>query len=92
MIPGSEGQKNASASLYCYLEKPPKVVFYDFACSLQSTHKIGNLVIFPKHVFSTTSSIVIPANVHLRLDFKDWKDFLVLIHQFVDSLMLFYSV
>ena len=31
MIPG---QKNASASLYCYLEKPPKVVFYDFACSL----------------------------------------------------------
>ena len=34
MIPGSEGRKDASASLYCYLEKPPKVVFYDFACSL----------------------------------------------------------
>ena len=34
MIPGSEGRKDASASLYCYLQKPPKVVFYDFACSL----------------------------------------------------------
>ena len=34
MIPGSEDQKDASASLYCYLEKPSKVVFYDFSCSL----------------------------------------------------------
>ena len=34
MIRRSEGWKDASATLYCYLKKPPKVVFYDFACSL----------------------------------------------------------
>ena len=91
MIPGSEGRKEASASLYCCLQKPPKVVFYDFACSLSGRYKIGSLVISPRHVFSTISSMDIPTNAHLRLDARDWKDFLVLINQFVNSLMLFYS-
>ena len=34
MIPGSEGRKDAHASLYCYAEVAPDVLFYDFSCSL----------------------------------------------------------
>ena len=34
IIPGSEGRKDAANSLYCYLEKAPETIFYDFACSL----------------------------------------------------------
>jgi len=34
IIPGSEGRKDAAASLYTHLPKAPKQVFYDFACSL----------------------------------------------------------
>ena len=33
MIPGSEGRKDAANSLYCYLEKAPETIFYDFAKS-----------------------------------------------------------
>jgi len=29
-----EGRKDPAASLYCYMDKAPKTVFYDFACSL----------------------------------------------------------
>ena len=34
VIPGSEGRKDAFASLYRYLPEPPQHIFYDFACSL----------------------------------------------------------
>jgi len=34
IIPGSEGRKDPAASLYMFLEKAPKWLFYDFACSL----------------------------------------------------------
>ena len=34
MIPGSEGRKDPAAALYTHLAMPPKVAFYDFACSL----------------------------------------------------------
>ena len=34
IITGSEGRKDAANSLYTFLEKAPKYVFYDFACSL----------------------------------------------------------
>ena len=71
LVPGSKGQKDASASLYCYLQKPPKGVFYDFACSLSEYTQIREFRFFLKHVFSTISSMGIPTNVHLRLDVKD---------------------
>ena len=58
----------------------------------KNTQKIGNLVIFPKHAFSTRSSMDISINVQLRLDVRDWKDFLVLVNQFVNCLVPFYSV
>ncbi|KAL4229192.1 hypothetical protein ACF0H5_012236 [Mactra antiquata] len=32
---GAEGRKDPAASLYSYLENPPKDIFYDFACNLQ---------------------------------------------------------
>ncbi|KAL4221197.1 hypothetical protein ACF0H5_019461 [Mactra antiquata] len=32
---GAEGRKDPAASLYSYLETPPKDIFYDFACNLQ---------------------------------------------------------
>ena len=34
LIQGGEGRKDPFASLYKYLETPPKDVFYDFACQL----------------------------------------------------------
>ena len=34
MIPGSEGRKDPAVALNTHLATPPKVVFYDFACSL----------------------------------------------------------
>jgi len=34
IIPGSEGRKDAAASLYTHLPTPPEEIFYDFACSL----------------------------------------------------------
>ena len=34
LIQGGEGHKDPFASLYKYLETPPKNVFYDFACQL----------------------------------------------------------
>ena len=34
MIPGSEARKDPAAALYTHLATPPKVLFYDFACSL----------------------------------------------------------
>ena len=39
MIPGSEGRKDAHASLYCYSEKVPKLIFYDHTCSLAEYYK-----------------------------------------------------
>ena len=39
LIPGSEGRKDAAKSLYSYMENPPEVVFYDFACSLSEYAK-----------------------------------------------------
>ena len=39
IIPGSEGRKDPSASLYMYTEECPEVVLYDFTCSLSEyTH------------------------------------------------------
>lgn len=34
VIPGSEGRKDAAASLYTHLPEAPEEIFYDFACSL----------------------------------------------------------
>ena len=34
IIPGSEGRKDAAASLYTHTETAPDVILYDFACSL----------------------------------------------------------
>ena len=34
VITGSEGRKDPAAALYTHMEKAPKAVFYDFACSL----------------------------------------------------------
>ena len=42
----------------------------------QNTHKFGNLVIFPKHVFSTISSMDILTNFQLRVDFRQFSAFL----------------
>jgi len=35
IIPSAEGRKDAANSLYCYLEKAPETIFYDFSCSLE---------------------------------------------------------
>ena len=35
MISGSEGRKDPCYSLYCYKEKAPENIFYDFACGLE---------------------------------------------------------
>ena len=35
IIPHSEGRKDAAASLYSFIKKPPSEIFYDFACSLE---------------------------------------------------------
>ncbi len=34
IVSGSEGRKDPHFSLYAHMEKAPKIVFYDFACSL----------------------------------------------------------
>ena len=34
IVNGSEGRKDPACSLYNYLENPPRVVYYDFACGL----------------------------------------------------------
>ena len=39
IITGSEGRKDAHASLYTHLHKPPSNIFYDFACSLSEYSK-----------------------------------------------------
>ena len=35
IISGSEGRKDPYASLYSYLECPPKTIYYDYSCNLQ---------------------------------------------------------
>ncbi|XP_057294962.1 uncharacterized protein LOC130623486 [Hydractinia symbiolongicarpus] len=39
IITGSEGRKDALASLYTHLEKGPETIFYDFACGLSEYAK-----------------------------------------------------
>ena len=88
MIPGNEGRKDVSASMYCYLQKPPKV-FYDFTCSLSEYTQNRKSGYFSKtffhNIFDGYSHKCLPTFRYQGLARCSG------VNQFVNRLMLFYS-